>query len=195
MNGSTLDFRDSLPMGHERVGALPRSKRWRDVVQGIASASSVDGDVQGLANATLRNVRSCLHEIPGDSGFVASFEFLLALAVSAGPREDKAPLGPLAVESVHESHLSSSWCGRSKRMSRTTEQSIEYAAVARKAATDVIAEWTGEQTRQLSKTGEHERALEVWSKEIYGRGFCEVSRLFFGKFVERYLNYFIGREA
>ena len=38
-------------MGHERVGALPRSKRWQDVVQGIAEASSVDGDVQGLANA------------------------------------------------------------------------------------------------------------------------------------------------
>ena len=28
-------------MGHERVGALPRTKRWRDVVSGIADAASV----------------------------------------------------------------------------------------------------------------------------------------------------------
>ena len=41
-------------MGHERVGALPRTKRWRDVVGGITDAASIDGDVSGLANATLK---------------------------------------------------------------------------------------------------------------------------------------------
>ena len=33
-------------MGHERVGALPRTKRWQDVVGGISDAASVDGDVR-----------------------------------------------------------------------------------------------------------------------------------------------------
>ena len=181
-------------MGHERVGALPRSKRWLDVVQGIAEASSVDGDVQGLANATLRNVRKRLQEVPADTGFVASFEFLLGLALSAGPRGDKASLGRLAVDlSANPSPL---------KLARTLaeyvadkRQSTEYAEIARKAATDAIAAWTEEQTRQLTITGDHERSSEVWSKASDGKGFCEVSRLFFGKFVERYLNYFIGREA
>ena len=181
-------------MGHERVGALPRSKRWLDVVQGIAEASSVDGDVQGLANATLRNVRKQLLEVPADTGFVASFEFLLGLALSADPRGDKAPLGRLAIDlDANPSPL---------KLARALaeyvadkRQSTEYAEIARKAATDVIAAWTGEQTRQLTITGDHERSSEVWRKASDGRGFCEVSRLFFGKFVERYLNYFIGREA
>ena len=35
----------------------------------------------------------------------------------------------------------------------------------------------------------------MWRRASDGSGFCEVARLFFGKFVERYLNYFIGREA
>ena len=51
-------------MGHERVGALPRTKRWQDVVGGISDAASVDGDVRELANATLENVRSRLLAIP-----------------------------------------------------------------------------------------------------------------------------------
>ena len=181
-------------MGHERVGALPRSKRWLDVVQGIAEASSVNGDVQGLANATLRNVRKQLLGVPTDTGFVASFEFLLGLALSADPRGDKASLGRLAIDlDANPSPL---------KLARALaeyvadkRQSTEYAEIARKAATDVIAAWTREQTRQLTITGDHERSSEVWRKASDGRGFCEVSRLFFGKFVERYLNYFIGREA
>ena len=85
-------------MGHERVGALPRTKRWQDVVDGIADAAAVDGDVRGLANATLENVRSRLLTIHGDTGFVASFQFLLGLALSASPRVTRDSLGELAVD-------------------------------------------------------------------------------------------------
>ena len=74
-------------------------------------------------------------------------------------------------------------------------QSAEYAEIARKAAVDAISTWTEQQTRQLSFTGEHEQASEIWRRASDGSGFCEVARLYFGKFVERYLNYFIGREA
>ena len=36
---------------------------------------------------------------------------------------------------------------------------------------------------------------EIWQRADNGAGFCEVSRLFFSKFTERYLNYFLEREA
>ena len=85
-------------MGHERVEALPRTKRWQDVVGGISDAASVDGNVRGLADATLENVRSRLLAIHGDTGFVASFQFLLGLALSASPGVDRASLGELAVD-------------------------------------------------------------------------------------------------
>ena len=181
-------------MGHERVGALPRTKRWRDVVGGIADAAAVDGDVQGLANATLENVRSRLLSIHGDTGFVASFQFLLGLSLSASPRVDRDSLGELAVdlESNPSPLRLASALGQYVEHNR---QSSEYAEIARKAAVDVISIWTEQQTRQLSFTGEHEQPSEVWRRASDGMGFCEVSRLFFGKFVERYLNYFIGREA
>ena len=181
-------------MGHERVGALPRTKRWQDVVGGISDAASVDGDVRELANATLENVRSRLLAIHGDTGFVASFQFLLGLALSASPGVDRASLGELAVDlEANPSPLKlASALGQYVADNR---QSAEYAEIARKAAVDVISVWTEQQTRQLSFTGEHEQAAEVWRRASDGRGFCEVARLFFGKFVERYLNYFSGREA
>ena len=45
-------------MGHERVGALPRTKRWQGVVEGISSAASADGDVRDLFKTNLQGVRS-----------------------------------------------------------------------------------------------------------------------------------------
>ena len=181
-------------MGHERVGALPRTKRWRDVVHGIAEASSLDGDVHGLANATLRNVRQRLQDVPADTGFVASFEFLLGLAVSARA-QGKAASPRTPTINLEENPSALRLARALAEYVTDRRQSAEYAEIARKAATDVIATWTQEQTRQLTITGDHERSAEIWSRASDGRGFCEVSRLFFGKFVERYLNYFIGREA
>ena len=181
-------------MGHERVGVLPRTKRWQDVVGSIADAASINGDVSGLANGTLENVRSRLGAIQGDAGFIASFQFLLGLSLSASPGVDRASLGELAIDlEANPSPLT--LAGTLGQYVANNRQSAEYAEMARKAAVDTISAWTEQQTRQLSFTGEHEQASEVWRRASDGSGFCEVARLFFGKFVERYLNYFIGREA
>ncbi|MCZ7641337.1 MAG: hypothetical protein M5U12_37945 [Verrucomicrobia bacterium] len=37
--------------------------------------------------------------------------------------------------------------------------------------------------------------LDSWRPLGHGSGFCELSRLFFGKLTERYLNYFLERAA
>ena len=181
-------------MGHERVGALPRTKRWLHVVDGIAAAADVDGDVRGLANSTLDNVRSRLLAIHGDAGVVAAFQFLLGLSLSASSRVNNDSLGPLGIDlGSNPSPLR-----LASLLSQYVEdhrQSVEYAEIARKAAVDAISLWTEQETRQLSFTGQHEQASEVWERASDGRGFCEVSRLFFSNFVERYLNYFLSREA
>lgn len=181
-------------MGHERVGALPRTKRWVAVVEGIAAAADVDGDVRDLANATLTSVRAQLRGVPGDTGVIAAFQFLLGLALSASAGVDAESIGDLAIDlSTNPSPLT--LAGALGRHVADKRQSGEYAELARKAAVDVIAQWTERQTRQLSFTGEHELVSEVWRRASDASGFCEVSRLFFAKFVERYLNYFLGRAA
>ena len=181
-------------MGHERVGALPRTKRWADVVGGIVAAADVDGDVRGLANATLENVRSHLLAIHSDAGVTASFQFLLGLALSASSSVDRDSLGELAVD-LESNPSPLKLASILSRYVDDHRQSVEYGEIARKAAVDAISLWTEQKTSQLSFTGEHERAASIWSRASDGRGFCEVSRLFFAKFVERYLNYFLSREA
>ena len=70
-------------MGHERVGALPHTKRWKDVVAQMAESSGSREDVAAIANATLQNVRAQFRKIHSDDGVVAAFQFLVALTKSA----------------------------------------------------------------------------------------------------------------
>ena len=74
-------------MGHERVGALPHTKRWRDVIGQLAESSGSPEDVAAIANDTLENVRVQLRKIHSDDGVVAAFQFLVALTRSASSED------------------------------------------------------------------------------------------------------------
>ena len=65
-------------MGHERVGALPHTKRWREVVNQLSASSGTPEEVAELAIATLQNVRVQYRKPHSDDGVVAAFQFLLA---------------------------------------------------------------------------------------------------------------------
>ena len=75
------------------------------------------------------------------------------------------------------------------------QDSLEYRGIAERAATDAITTWHSRQREQGYLFGPSEDAAIVWGKASNGAGFCELSRLFFAKFTERYLNYFLEREA
>ena len=67
--------------------------------------------------------------------------------------------------------------------------------MAKKAAADAMAFWSEQQKQQPTLFPHEGDSGEVWRRANNGAGFCEVARLFFSKFTERYLDYFLGREA
>jgi hypothetical protein len=68
--------------------------------------------------------------------------------------------------------------------------------LAKRAGGDVIAAWHQENHRQgslFSLAGP--TTSEVWARASQGSGFSEIARLFLARFTERYLRYFLEREA
>ena len=181
-------------MGHERVGALPHTKRWRNVVAQMAEFSGSREDAAAIANATLENVRTQFRKIPSDDCVVAAFQFLVALTkaaslegpgeVSFSPRIDLEG-GPSTLRLI----------GQLRSWVESQEGSREYADIAAKASADAISLWSAQQSMQASLFTDLSDSREIWQRADNGAGFCEVSRLFFSKFTERYLNYFLEREA
>ncbi len=181
-------------MGHERVGVLPRTNPWRKIVADISGASVSEVELAKLAANTLTNVRSRFLNIYKDSGVKAAFQFLISLTSS-----EKVEKSDLAVN-YPEIDLTSN--PSSFQLSKTmylwvesNSQSAEYADIAKRSAADTIAIWSQQQKVQRKLFQKDENTLEVWRKASSGAGFCEVARIFFSKFTERYLNYFLEREA
>ena len=181
-------------MGHERTGALPHSKPWRDIVAQLASSSATTDEIARLSNSTLQNVRSRFLNLHRDQGVVASFQFLIVLAKSASDEvaRDKTH-GPVVDFGKSPSVLRLVAALRAW----VDEQagSREYGDLAKKAAADAIVVWSTQQRQQVSLFVTDEEPGDIWRQMNTGAGFCEVARLFFSKFTERYLNYFLGREA
>ena len=181
-------------MGHERVGALPHTKRWRDVVTQLAESSGSKDDVVAIANATLENVRTQFRKIHSDDGVVAAFQFLVALAKSASGRDiGESTFSPRI--DLQERPSTLRLIAQLRSWVESQEGSREYGDIASKASADAISLWSAQQSTQPSLFTSSLDAIEIWSRADSGTAFCEVSRLFFSNFTERYLNYFLEREA
>ena len=181
-------------MGHERVGALPHTKRWRDVIGQLAESSGSPEDVAAIANDTLENVRVQLRKIHSDDGVVAAFQFLVALTKSASSDDPgEASFSPRIDFEGSPSTLR--LIGQLRSWVEAQGGSRKYGDIAAKASADAISLWSSQQSMQGSLFTSPGDSREIWQQADNGAGFCEVSRLFFSKFTERYLNYFLEREA
>ena len=68
-----------VKMGHERIGLLPKSRKWRDIVSSIAMASESEAELSSLVTRTLEAVRNRYLNIHRDKGVQAAFGFLVGL--------------------------------------------------------------------------------------------------------------------
>ncbi|MCZ2268644.1 MAG: hypothetical protein LC124_07285 [Ignavibacteriales bacterium] len=134
-------------------------------------------------------------EIEKDSAVISSYEFLIMVS-HAFQKPD--PVGFL-IESglLKDQTLSPIRIGRAlKEYVSPNIKSSEYAAIAEAAAIDSFNYWFQQNaSNETSLFGEGHSNLDFLKKLGTGSGFCELSRLYFAKFTERYLKYFLEREA
>lgn len=181
-------------MGHERLGALPRSKRWEEIIDYLADYSeSSQKDVGDIAKKTIQNVRSRIPDIKDDPGIKAAFEFLIHLSLeqrkeNVSNKSDKIDL-PDNPTPLHLIKSANKWIEQNKG-------SEEYSRLALNALSDAITAWhKNHQTNQSSLFESGDNSYDIWKDAGKGSGFSELSRNFFSSFVKRYLNYFLEREA
>ena len=182
-------------MGHERIGILPKTKRWTAVVHNMATFSVSENNVPEIAKQTLKNVQSRFKDIEQDKGVQAAFQFLVLLCVSAkyhNPSEFLYSHGIKLSENLTPLQIAKAvteWVSMHS-------ESKEYASFAQSAAIDAIGDWY-QKNQSFQKnlfSGDYD-PNEVWRKSSDGGGFSELSRTYFSKFTERYLRYFLERSA
>lgn len=180
-------------MGHERVGSLPRTKGWRQIVADLARLEGgEDVSISDIARRTLKHVRRRYADIHKDSGVQAAFGYLLALATD---RYNRAEARVIVGVTLRENPSPLQLAARLNAWVAEHANSMEYAEIARRAGGDTIAQWTRHRGRQHDLFENPTDTQRVWHAASDAQGFCEVARLFFAKFTKRYLRYFLEREA
>ena len=127
-----------------------------------------------------------------DTGLQAAFSFILALC----SRGLKAP-GP-DQETAIDLGQNPSPLEITRRLNAWIDantDSPEYAELAKRSGADAIAYWTKRCSRQQKLFDTHQTAAQIWRDAANGSAFSQISRVFFGKLLERYLKYFLEREA
>ena len=192
-------------MGHERVGTLPKTQKWRSLVGQIASlagsgaggsgGTSTAVDVSDIAEQTVRNVGQQFRRAHLDAGVGAAFEYLVLLAAAGRAADPRSVLREHGIEvpdkptALSFAKVGSSWLARN-------QDSLEYGQMARGAVSDTIGAWYRENRPPQDRLFEPpEDPFGVWRRAGDGAGFCELARLFFANFTERHLNYYLEREA
>jgi hypothetical protein len=181
-------------MGHERIGILPKTRPWKQIVEQMAASMVSEINIEGIITQTLTNVRSRFRHIHQDKGVLAAFQFIVTLSVAAS--QDN-PIKFLSNQDIHVDPNASP-ISLARAVSKKVQErlaSFEYGDIAQSASIDAIAVWYDEKKGQRRLFDFPEDPFDTWRGARGGSGFCELSRLFFAKFTERYLNYFLERAA
>lgn len=173
-------------MGHERIGVLPKTKRWRAIVGEIAAADDLPSDVPEIARQTLQALGSRYVDLATDASVESAFEFLVDMARSAAGQQGTADIGQKSALSVV--------ADLANRLG-AVRGSLETAEIVKRAAADAIATWARQNATTQEQLFTQTAPGNRWRGLGTGAGFCELSRLFFSHLTERYLCYFLDREA
>lgn len=182
-------------MGHKRYGYLPKSRIWREIVKSLGDYSLGKIETTTIAKSTLRNIQIQYSNLRNDPSINTAFEFLVHVALAY---KTSNPIKYLTEKKIlgKEEITPISLAKGALKYKVNEVASHEYQTFARQAAVDTINKWYKDNIeRGRSLFSEGIDSSIIFSRAAKADGFCELSRIYFSKLTERYLKYFLEREA
>lgn len=179
-------------MGHSRLGTLPDTSRWQNVVGLIAG----DADVAVVAEATTHAAQRGLELADGDEGLKQTFWLLSQLTLAARQDDFCAALRHIGVTVPSEPSVLNIVAGFTEAVDahlRETRSRTDVGEMAQMAAAECLTAVLTEQSRSLFGTTavEVQDAVRHFSTKA---GFSTLAHDFFSRFTQRYLTYHLSRE-
>ena len=178
-------------MGHTRLGELPRTRKWQQVIALIGAGASV----AQLANATMAAAERGLRFAAGDPGLVETIWLLTQIPLAARSDDFAAALRHTGLDvsdtpSLMEVAGAVSDC-IDARVSKTGGRT-DLGEMAQMAAAETMSKVVGTRTKSLFETTP-EDVRHTFSALATNRQFSVFAREFFSRLTEKCLDYFLSR--
>jgi hypothetical protein len=179
-------------MGHIRLGRLPTSRRWRQVVELLR----LGGTIPELAAATAHAAEDELKSAKGDPALAYTVWLLTQLPLAARSPQFAARLGELGFDIGAEQSLLSLIAGLSKAVERHVSGSqhrTDLGELARQSVSESLLAVLSAGMPSLFDTAAEDVRRELGRLATKDR-FAALARDFFARLTQKTLEYYISRE-
>jgi hypothetical protein len=190
-------------VGHTRLGTIPKTRKWRDVVEqvvggnlGSADEAALVVDMPVIAAKTLDAAQRGLERAVEDPGVRYTFYLLTQVALAARTADWETALGRHGISLSGEGSVFDLTvevqAAIDRHVARSSSGATDLSEIAQQSAGEAILSLAGARTPSLfgasSKDAQH--AIRSVSTK---KGFGELGQQFFGRFVSRFLNFYLSR--
>lgn len=179
-------------MGHIRLGNLPRTRKWQQVVALLDSGAATDQ----VAAATLDASKQGLEDASRDPALTYSFWLLTQLPLCARKLEYSEELRKLGIDAANDPgllDLVGAFTDSIDAHIQRTGGRTDLGEMAQMGAAESLTATLAQQTESLFGTTPADVQRELASLAT-PKNFSLLARDFFSRLSERYLTYFLSRE-
>ena len=189
-------------MGHTRLGSIPKSRAWTEVVEQVAGTglgefvAPASADIGAIAAKTLEAAGKGLDKAVDDTGVRYTFYLLTQLALASRARDWEAELGKHGIHLSPESSLfdftAEVQAAIDRYVGRSSLGTTDLSEIAQQSAGEAILSLAETRTASLFGGGsiDVQEAMRSLSTK---KGFGELGQRFFGRFLGRFLNFYLSR--
>lgn len=179
-------------MGHKRLGSLPTTKRWQQVVTSLDSGSSVTR----IAAASSAAAEAALSRAVGDPALIHAFWLLTQLPLAARGGDFTERLGKLGLtvgSNPQFFEIIGAFSEAVDGHSRVIGRRSDLGEMAQLAATESLSTIVGRSLPGLfgPTADEVQRAI---GRLATNKQFSDLARDFFARLTRRHLEYYLSRE-
>lgn len=189
-------------MGHTRLGNLPKTQKWLNLVRQIAG-SGVSGGVlsaasyvEAIAAQTLEASRAGLDNAKHDSGVLYTFFLLTQVALASRTKNWEDALAVHGIRLASDSTIfdltSEIQAAIDRHVSERSSGATDLSEMAQQSVGEALMSLADTRTANLfgGNSDEVRQAIRAFSTK---KGFGELGQRFFGRFVARFLNFYLSR--
>jgi hypothetical protein len=180
-------------MGHTRLGALPRSRKWKEVIGLIAAGAGAEQ----IANAVIRAAEGGLMAVAHHKGLVEAFWSLTQLTQAAREKDFAAALRDRGFDVPDHPSLPAILSAVSAAVDRSMPNNngrTDLGEMAHHAAVEVTNRIVTDRVASLfgATAQDVQRAFRDFGTE---KNFGELGKRFFGQVMNRVLQFYVSRES
>jgi hypothetical protein len=191
-------------LGHTRLGPLPKSRSWNQVVETLTGSrlrgypvSSSASRVNIIAAQTLKAARNNLARASDDAGVRYTFHLLTQIALASRHPDSRTALNEYGIALSDQSSafdLTAEVQGAIDRyVSATAVGSTDLSEMAQQAVGEALTSLLAAKTPSLFEDADSKDLKKALRSLSTKKGFGQLGQRFFGRFIARFLNFHLSR--